>query len=401
MSEITLEGVTKVFADGQEAVKEMDLEIGDGEFMILVGPSGCGKSTALRMIAGLEDITRGELKIGGEQMNDRAPKDRDIAMVFQNYALYPHMTVRENMGFALKLAGVDKEEIDRKVEEAAKTLDLTQHLDRRPANLSGGQRQRVAMGRAIVRDPKAFLMDEPLSNLDAKLRVQMRTEVAKLQSRLETTTVYVTHDQVEAMTLGDRVAVMRAGVLQQVGPPAELYDNPKNLFVAGFIGSPAMNFMPAEIEGNTVKLPIGEAELAEEMRGRAEGKVIAGLRPETFEDAAMIDDELKRGRGVTIEAEIDLVESLGSDLYAYFHVESEGVESDQLADLAEESIGETGAASLREGEEQIVARLDPASRIKRRERAQLWADTSKLHLFDPESGESLARQESAPEPAAG
>ncbi len=216
--------------------------------MILVGPSGCGKSTALRMIAGLEDISSGELKIDGETVNDRSPKDRDIAMVFQNYALYPHMTVRENMGFALKLAGTDKAEIDKKVEEAARTLDLEQHLDRRPANLSGGQRQRVAMGRAIVRDPKAFLMDEPLSNLDAKLRVQMRTEVARLQSKLETTTVYVTHDQTEAMTLGDRVAVMRAGVLQQVGTPAELYDNPVNLFVAGFIGSPAMNFMPAETE---------------------------------------------------------------------------------------------------------------------------------------------------------
>ena len=401
MAEITLDGVTKVFGDGFEAVKEMDLEIADGEFMILVGPSGCGKSTALRMIAGLEDISSGEVKIGGEVVNDRAPKDRDVAMVFQNYALYPHMTVRENMGFALKLAGVEKGDINRQVEEAAETLDLTQHLDRRPANLSGGQRQRVAMGRAIVRDPKAFLMDEPLSNLDAKLRVQMRTEVAKLQSRLETTTVYVTHDQVEAMTLGDRVAVMRAGVLQQVGPPAELYDDPKNLFVAGFIGSPAMNFMPAEIEDGKVVLPIGDAELPEGARGRGDGKVVAGLRPESFEDAAMIDDELKRGRGVTIEAEIDLVESLGSDLYAYFHVESEGVESDQLADLAEESIGETGAASLREGEEQIVARLDPASKIKRRERAQLWADTSKLHLFDPESGESLTRQRSEPAAASG
>jgi multiple sugar transport system ATP-binding protein len=396
MSEITLDRVTKVFGDGFEAVKEMNLEIGDGEFMILVGPSGCGKSTALRMIAGLEDISSGEVKIGGEVVNDRAPKDRDVAMVFQNYALYPHMTVRENMGFALKLAGVEKEEIDRQVEQAAETLDLEQHLDRRPANLSGGQRQRVAMGRAIVRDPKAFLMDEPLSNLDAKLRVQMRTEVAKLQSRLETTTVYVTHDQVEAMTLGDRVAVMRAGVLQQVGPPAELYDDPRNLFVAGFIGSPAMNFMPAEIASGKVVLPIGEAEVPEEARGRGDGKVVAGLRPESFEDASMIDDELKRGRGVTIEAEIDLVESLGSDLYAYFHVESEGVESEQLADLAEESIGETGAASLREGEEQIVARLDPASKIKRRERAQLWADTSKLHLFDPESGESLTRRDSEP-----
>jgi multiple sugar transport system ATP-binding protein len=386
MAEITLDGVTKVFADGHEAVKDMNLEVGDGEFMILVGPSGCGKSTALRMIAGLEDVTSGELKIDGELVNERAPKDRDIAMVFQNYALYPHMTVRENMGFALKLAGTDKEEIKRKVEDAATTLDLTQHLDRRPANLSGGQRQRVAMGRAIVRDPKAFLMDEPLSNLDAKLRVQMRTEVAKLQSRLETTTVYVTHDQVEAMTLGDRVAVMRAGVLQQVGTPADLYERPRNLFVAGFIGSPSMNFMPAEISGGKVKLPIGEADLPEGLD--ASGRVVAGLRPESFEDASLVGD-LRDERGVVLEAEIDLVESLGSDLFAYFHVESEGVESDQLADLAEESLGETGAASLREGEEQIVARLDPASKIKRRERAELWADTSKLHLFDAESGERL------------
>jgi multiple sugar transport system ATP-binding protein len=392
MSEITLEGVTKVFADGSEAVKDMSLEIGDGEFMILVGPSGCGKSTALRMVAGLEDITGGEVKIDGEVVNDRAPKDRDIAMVFQNYALYPHMTVRENMGFALKLAGVDKEEIDRKVEEAAKTLDLTQHLDRRPANLSGGQRQRVAMGRAIVRDPKAFLMDEPLSNLDAKLRVQMRTEVARLQSRLETTTVYVTHDQTEAMTLGDRVAVMRAGALQQVGTPAELYEEPVNLFVAGFIGSPAMNFMPAELSDGKVKLPIGEADVPEGLAGGREGQVVAGLRPESFEDAEMIGD-LRDERGVVFEAEIDLVESLGSDLYAYFHVESGGVESDQLADLVSERLEETGVPEVREGQEQIVARLDPASKIKRRDSAQLWADTSKLHLFDAESGERLSRSE--------
>jgi multiple sugar transport system ATP-binding protein len=395
MAEITLDGVTKVFPDGQEAVKDMNLEIGDGEFMILVGPSGCGKSTALRMIAGLEDITRGEVKIGGEQVNDRPPKDRDVAMVFQNYALYPHMTVRENMGFALKLAGVDKEEINRKVEEAARTLDLTQHLDRRPANLSGGQRQRVAMGRAIVRDPKAFLMDEPLSNLDAKLRVQMRTEVARLQSKLETTTVYVTHDQTEAMTLGDRVAVMRAGALQQVGTPAELYEDPLNLFVAGFIGSPAMNFMPAEISGGRVKLPIGEAGLGDEVRGAHDGPVVAGLRPESFEDAELIGD-LADERGVVFEAEIDLVESLGSDLYAYFHVESAGVESDQLADVIADRLEETGTPEPREGQEQIVARLDPASKIKRRQQSRLWADTSKLHLFDPQSGESLARQEQEP-----
>ncbi len=389
MSEITLDGVTKVFADGQEAVKDMSLEVGDGEFMILVGPSGCGKSTALRMIAGLEDISSGEVKIGGEVVNDRAPKDRDIAMVFQNYALYPHMTVRENMGFALRLARVDREEIDRKVEEAAKTLDLTQHLDRRPANLSGGQRQRVAMGRAIVRDPKAFLMDEPLSNLDAKLRVQMRTEVARLQSRLETTTVYVTHDQVEAMTLGDRVAVMRAGELQQVGSPAELYEEPVNLFVAGFIGSPAMNFMPAELGGGKVKLPIGEADAPKSAGSARDGQVIAGLRPESFEDASMVGD-LRDERGLVFEAEIDLVESLGSDLYAYFHVESGAVESDQLADLVEERLEETGVPEVREGQEQIVARLDPASKIKRRDRVELWADTAKLHLFDAENGERLA-----------
>jgi multiple sugar transport system ATP-binding protein len=389
MAEIVLDRVTKVFPDGYEAVKEMDLDIADGEFMILVGPSGCGKSTALRMIAGLEDITDGELKIGGEVVNDKAPKDRDIAMVFQNYALYPHMTVRENMGFALKLAGVDKQEIDRKVEEAAQTLDLTKHLDRRPANLSGGQRQRVAMGRAIVRNPKAFLMDEPLSNLDAKLRVQMRTEVARLQSKLETTMVYVTHDQTEAMTLGDRVAVMRAGVLQQVGSPAELYEKPKNLFVAGFIGSPAMNFMPAELSGGKVKLPIGEVDVGDLGGGRGDGRVIAGLRPENFEDVAVVGD-LKQERGLVFEAEVDLVESLGSDLYAYFHIESEGVQSDQLADLVEDRLDETGAANIREGQEQVVARLDPTSKVRRGERTELWADTAKLHLFDPENGESLA-----------
>jgi multiple sugar transport system ATP-binding protein len=393
MSEIVLDGVTKVFDDGYEAVKDMNLDIADGEFMILVGPSGCGKSTALRMIAGLEDISSGELRIGDQVVNDRSPKDRDIAMVFQNYALYPHMTVRENMGFALSLAGVDKAEIDRKVEDAAEKLDLVQHLDRKPANLSGGQRQRVAMGRAIVRDPKAFLMDEPLSNLDAKLRVQMRTEVARLQSDLGTTMVYVTHDQTEAMTLGDRVAVMRAGVLQQVGSPAELYEAPTNLFVAGFIGSPAMNFMVAEISGGKIHLPIGEVDPAQidGLELPTQGKVVAGIRPENFEDASIVQDSVKAERGLTFEAEIDLVESLGSDLYAYFHIESEGVQSDQLADLVGERLAETGAAGKREGQEQIVARLEPTSKVKRREKAQLWADTAKLHLFDPESGERIGK----------
>src|SRR3954469_23650789 len=261
MAEITLRGVTKRYPDGTEAVKSIDLDIRDGEFMILVGPSGCGKSTALRMIAGLEEISDGDLIIGGERVNDLAPRDRDIAMVFQNYALYPHMTVRDNMGFALKLAKVDQNEINTKVEEAARILDLEAHLDRKPANLSGGQRQRVAMGRAIVRDPKSFLMDEPLSNLDAKLRVQMRTEVARIQQRVGTTTVYVTHDQTEAMTLGDRVAVMRAGVLQQVDAPQELYQHPINLFVAGFMGSPSMNFFSATVEGDRVRFPLGEFEL--------------------------------------------------------------------------------------------------------------------------------------------
>jgi multiple sugar transport system ATP-binding protein len=406
MAEIVLDGITKVFADGFEAVKEMDLEIEDGEFMILVGPSGCGKSTALRMIAGLEDISAGELKIGGEQVNDRAPKDRDIAMVFQNYALYPHMTVRENMGFALKLAGVDKAEIDRKVEEAAATLDLTQHLDRRPANLSGGQRQRVAMGRAIVRDPKAFLMDEPLSNLDAKLRVQMRTEVARLQSKLETTTVYVTHDQTEAMTLGDRVAVMRAGLLQQVGTPAELYDSPKNLFVAGFIGSPAMNFMPATIEGDTIKLPMVDVRLPEDVRERvgagSEGgsrELIAGIRPENFEDAALLGDDT-RSRGASFKTKIDLIESLGSEIYAHFSVSSDkSIESDELRELAEDSgAGEVPGAG-QEGE--IVARLSAESQVKKGDDADLFIDASHIQLFDPQDGASLtAGHDASPADAA-
>jgi multiple sugar transport system ATP-binding protein len=397
MAEIVLDGVSKVFPDGHEAVKDVNLEIADGEFMILVGPSGCGKSTALRMIAGLEEISEGEVKIDGEPVNERPPKDRDIAMVFQNYALYPHMTVRENMGFALKLAGTDRAEIDRKVKEAADILDLQQHLDRRPANLSGGQRQRVAMGRAIVRDPKAFLLDEPLSNLDAKLRVQMRTELARLQSRLGTTTVYVTHDQTEAMTLGDRVAVMRAGKLQQVGTPAELYNEPTNLFVAGFIGSPAMNFMPGELSDGSVKLPIGDVDTGEVERGSG-GKVVAGLRPEHFEDASIVGDDPKGERGIVFEVEVDLVESMGSDLYVYFHLDAERIESEELADLVGDSLDETGAAHLREGQEQIVARLDAASQVKRGEKAELWADTTHLSLFDPDSGASLSR--AAPEPAA-
>ena len=290
MAEIVLDKVTKRFPDGALAVHEVDLDIADGEFFILVGPSGCGKSTTLNMIAGLEDITDGELRIDGKRVNDMAPKDRDIAMVFQCYALYPHMSVRENMAFPLRLAKVDEATVEQKVEEAARDpRPRPQHLDRKPANLSGGQRQRVAMGRAIVRNPKAFLMDEPLSNLDAKLRGQMRTSVSKLQKQLGTTTIYVTHDQTEAMTLGDRVVVLRGGVVQQVGTPQCLYDNPANLFVAGFIGSPAMNFVPATLENGTLNSVLGAVELPDRLRRLAEQanaprEVIMGVRPEHFED---------------------------------------------------------------------------------------------------------------------
>ena len=394
MAEIVLKDITKRYRDGTEAVKQMNLEIADGEFVILVGPSGCGKSTALRMIAGLEDITEGELLIGGEVVNDLPPKERDIAMVFQSYALYPHMTVRENMGFALSLAKVSKSEIKQRVEEAAKILDLTEQLDRKPANLSGGQRQRVAMGRAIVRKPTAFLMDEPLSNLDAKLRVQMRAEVSRLQNRLETTTVYVTHDQTEAMTLGDRVAVMRQGVIQQVGPPQELYDSPVNLFVAGFIGSPSMNFVPAEVDGETLKLPMVEAKLPDSVRRRLQGdRLIAGIRPEHFEDATLMKDQ--SDRGAVFKTKIDVVESMGSELYAHFSLERQGIESEELRELAEES----GSAELRGEDEVLVARLDAASGVRQGQEAELWLDVSKLHFFDLDSGRSLTAETREPEAA--
>jgi multiple sugar transport system ATP-binding protein len=390
MAEIALEHITKRYGDGFEAVKDLNLDVADGEFMILVGPSGCGKSTALRMVAGLEDITGGELKIGGQVVNDKAPKDRDIAMVFQNYALYPHMTVRENMGFALKLAKTPQNEIDQKVGDAAKVLDLEAHLDRKPANLSGGQRQRVAMGRAIVRNPSAFLMDEPLSNLDAKLRVQMRTEISRIQSRYETTTIYVTHDQTEALTLGDRIAVMRAGLLQQVGTPQDLYGHPDNLFVAGFIGSPSMNFLPAELDGDQLKLPIGTVALSDSLRRRLEAGpgggrrgVIAGVRPEDFEDAELVGDQ---HRGITFNVKIDVLESMGSEFYAYFVLEAEKVSSKELEELAHDA----GAADLPQQEgNQVVARLDAGSRVRQGGEAKLWFNTEHLHLFDPETGASL------------
>jgi multiple sugar transport system ATP-binding protein len=392
VAEITFNDVWKRYPDGFEAVKHMDLEVRDGEFMILVGPSGCGKSTALRMIAGLEDISEGDLVIGGERVNDLEPRDRDIAMVFQNYALYPHMTVRQNMGFALKLAKVDQAEIDQKVNHASEMLELNAHLDRKPANLSGGQRQRVAMGRAIVRDPKAFLMDEPLSNLDAKLRVQMRTQVARLQRDLGTTMVYVTHDQTEAMTLGDRVAVMRAGIVQQVDTPKRLYEDPANLFVAGFIGSPSMNFVTGHIEGDTVKLPFGSAPLSDRLvkqlqaaGGHKSRDVIVGMRPEHFEDAALIDAGAPHM--LRFKTKIDVVESMGSELYAYFSVQAEGVESEQLADLAKDS-GMEDLPSAGDGQ-QVVARLDPASKAAPDATIELALDTSEIKLFDPDGGRSL------------
>jgi multiple sugar transport system ATP-binding protein len=392
MAEIEFDDVVKRYPDGFEAVKHMSLGIRDAELMILVGPSGCGKSTALRMIAGLEDITEGDLKIGGEVVNDLAPKDRDIAMVFQNYALYPHMTVRDNMGFALKLRKAPEEEIRRRVDEAAKVLELEQHLDRKPANLSGGQRQRVAMGRAIVREPKAFLMDEPLSNLDAKLRVEMRAVVSRLQQRLETTTVYVTHDQTEAMTLGDRVAVMRAGILQQVDSPRELYDHPRNIFVAGFIGSPAMNFFAGAVEGDTIRAPMGSIPLREELRraleshGSGRRDVIIGVRPEDFEDANFAPEGHD---GWTFEAPIELTESMGAEIYAHFDFDqAQQLESEELRELQEDA-GTSDVPQSSSGH--AVARVDAGSSVKAGERAKLWLDIAKIHVFDPSDGHSMTR----------
>jgi multiple sugar transport system ATP-binding protein len=386
MAEIVLDHVNKSYPNGAVAVKDLSISIADGEFIILVGPSGCGKSTTLNMIAGLEDISSGTLSIGGERVNEKAPKDRDIAMVFQSYALYPHMTVRQNIAFPLTLAKLGKADIATKVEDTAKILDLTELLDRKPGQLSGGQRQRVAMGRAIVRDPKAFLMDEPLSNLDAKLRVQMRSEIARLQNRLGTTTVYVTHDQTEAMTLGDRVVVMLAGVAQQVGTPEELYSRPANLFVAGFIGSPSMNFFPATLTDGGVRLPFGDEVLLppEALETLAKHpkptNVIVGVRPENIEDAALIDT-YARIRALTFQVTVDFVESLGADKYLHFRTEGAGAQSAQLAELAAES----GAS-----ENQFVARVSAESAVTAGQTVALAFDTSKLTLFDADTGVNLS-----------
>jgi multiple sugar transport system ATP-binding protein len=384
MAEIVLDRVTKSYPDGATAVKELSITIADGEFVILVGPSGCGKTTTLNMIAGLEDISSGELRIDGKRVNDKAPKDRDIAMVFQSYALYPHMTVRQNIAFPLTLAKKKKAEIAEKVEETAKILDLTDFLDRKPSQLSGGQRQRVAMGRAIVRHPKAFLMDEPLSNLDAKLRVQMRSEIARLQRRLGTTTIYVTHDQTEAMTLGDRVVVMRGGVAQQIGTPDELYERPANLFVAGFIGSPAMNFFPATLTPTGLTLPFGEVTLTQPVldviaQHPKPQNVIVGIRPEHLADAALID-AYQRLQALTFEVKVDMVESLGADKYVYFTTAGWDVHSAQLAELADESDGQ---------ENQFVARVPHESQAAKGQSLELACDTLKLAVFDADSGVNL------------
>jgi multiple sugar transport system ATP-binding protein len=398
VAEVTFEQVSKIYPDGTRAVNDMSLGIEDGEFMVLVGPSGCGKSTALRMVAGLEEISEGVLRIGERVVNHVAAKDRDIAMVFQSYALYPHLSVYENIAFGLRVQKVPKDEIDKRVQEAAHILGLQDFLKRKPRALSGGQRQRVAMGRAIVRQPAAFLMDEPLSNLDAKLRVQMRAEIARLQTDLGTTTVYVTHDQVEAMTMGDRVAVMRKGELQQVATPQELYDRPVNLFVGGFIGSPAMNMLEATLErrngGLTAKVGSQELNLgshvleARPALGSYTGKkVILGIRPEDFEDAQHAPDRPSDER---LRGEVNLREALGSEIMVHFKVDAKQALTDDVRELAkdvgEEAAAEEAAAS---GETTLVGRFDPRSQLKERETATVAVDTRNLHFFDPDSGAGI------------
>ncbi|MGN6695398.1 MAG: ABC transporter ATP-binding protein [Aquihabitans sp.] len=388
MAQIVLDTVSKRFGDGTVAVHDAHFTIEDGEFFILVGPSGCGKSTLLNMIVGLEDITDGDLLVDGERINDRDPKDRNMAMVFQSYAIYPHMTVRENLAFPLKIKKTPTEEIESRVAAAARTLELEELLDRKPANLSGGQRQRVAMGRAIVREPAAFLMDEPLSNLDAKLRVQTRTAIAKLQQRLGTTTVYVTHDQTEALTLGDRVAVMRRGEVQQVGTPRELYNEPANLFVAGFIGSPAMNLLPAHMEGDQLHLPMASfalpADVRTRLRGRTSDRLVAGIRPEHFEDTAFVSED-EREHMAAFTTTVDVIEWMGSELYAYFTVQTEETR-EELREMAEDlGTVEFGGS---EGP-QVVARLDAGSKAAEGEEIELCLDIDRIHLFDAKTGENI------------
>ena len=378
MAEVSLQNLQKVYPNGFTAIHDLSLDIADGEFLVLVGPSGCGKSTALRMVAGLETITSGTLTIAGERMNDVEPKDRNVAMVFQNYALYPHLDVARNIGFPLRLAGLTKAEIEKKVGEAAKILELESLLHNKPAQLSGGQRQRVAMGRAIVRDPAVFLMDEPLSNLDAKLRVQMRAEIARLHRRLSATTLYVTHDQVEAMTMGDRVAVIKDGALLQIDEPSSLYDSPDNLFVAGFIGAPAMNLRQGRLESDngtwTVhlghsRLPLADGVLATRpaLANYDGAEVVVGIRPEAMEDASFSGTGMPR-----FVVDTELIEALGSDLLVHFHLDAPTVDSgdpDLLDDLEDRTL--------------MIARVDPRSPVRSGDRIELTVDTERLHFFDP------------------
>jgi multiple sugar transport system ATP-binding protein len=396
MAEVTFEHVSKIYPDGTRAVSDIDLAIRDGEFMVLVGPSGCGKTTALRMVAGLEDISEGELKIGDRVVNNVAPRNRDIAMVFQSYALYPHLTVYDNIAFGLKLRKTSKDEIDRRVREAARVLDLEPFLERKPRALSGGQRQRVAMGRAIVRQPQAFLMDEPLSNLDAKLRVQMRAEISQLQSRLGTTTIYVTHDQVEAMTMGDRVAVMRKGELQQVATPQELYDHPVNLFVGGFIGSPAMNLLEGTLEraNGGMAVSIGDQRL--ELSDRAlnerpdlksyDGKtVVVGIRPEHLEDASLATDAPDTRR---LKGEVALTEALGAELIVYVNTNATPAYTEDVKELAHDAgaVDPTADQLSEGGGATLVGRFGARSKARAGQPAEVAVDVDGLHFFDPESG---------------
>jgi multiple sugar transport system ATP-binding protein len=380
MATVSLEGINKVYENGFHAVKDLSVDIADGEFMVLVGPSGCGKTTALRMVAGLEDITSGILRIGGKEANDETPKERDIAMVFQNYALYPHMTVAQNIGFALKLRKLPKDQLDAKVKQAAEILGLTDWLDRKPGQLSGGQRQRVAMGRAIVREPSVFLMDEPLSNLDAKLRVQMRAEVARIQRRIGVATIYVTHDQVEAMTMGDRVTVLRAGVLQQVDTPQNLYDNPDNIFVAAFIGSPAQNLYDAVLSEGARSLKLGSQDIPlpdavrlkrPALAAYANKEVVIGMRPEHLPAAKPGDT------GSTLVGDVDLIEALGSELVVHFTIDAHRV-------IAEGAVEKDEAESIGSGEG--VARVDAKNPVKVGDRMTFAIDIEDMQFFDPKTG---------------
>ena len=391
MGAIKIKDVGKIYPNGTRALEDVNIEINDGEFVVLVGPSGCGKTTLLRMVAGLEDITEGEISIGEKVVNEVAPKDRDIAMVFQNYALYPHMSVYDNMAFSLKLRKLPKEEIEKKVKDAAKTLEISELLDRKPKALSGGQRQRVAMGRAIVRNPEAFLMDEPLSNLDAKLRVQMRAELGQLHTQLETTTLYVTHDQVEAMTMGDRVAVIRKGELQQIDTPREIYLYPKNIFVAGFIGSPSMNFVYADVKisGKKAELSFGDelitcdGESAKKLEKMDGEQIVLGIRPEAFEDSNYAKDSEYSG---SISIKVTLLEQLGSDSYLHFYKDIKPVQTEAI----EEILADEGEdISLLGDQTKFIARINPNSTAKEGEEIKLSVDQSKLHFFDPDTGNAL------------